>query len=100
MNDPNVEHVHKTTPDVVAERIGCLVALFPECVAEGKVDFDCLHAAVFRGDRGGLWGCDERGGVAGEAVVTRESAKTYMAWGLLPSLVQSPRFALDTQVKR
>jgi hypothetical protein len=43
MSDPTIQHVHKTTPHVVAE-----------CVAEGKVDLDRLRAAAFRGDRSGL----------------------------------------------
>jgi hypothetical protein len=100
MNDPTVEHVAKTAPDVVAERVERLQALLPECVAEGKVDFDRLRVAAFRGDRGGLWGCDECGGAAGEVVVTWKSAWAHMVWGLLPSLVRSPRFALDTHVKQ
>jgi len=46
MAQESIQHVTKTTPDVVAERVEDLVALFPECVTEGKVDFARLRAAL------------------------------------------------------
>jgi adenine-specific DNA-methyltransferase len=40
------EPVPKTTPDLRSERVEKLKALFPDCVTEGRVDFDCLRAAL------------------------------------------------------
>ena len=40
------EYVTKTTPDIPSEQIEELKKLFPECVKEGKVDFDLLRATL------------------------------------------------------
>ncbi|MBC8273566.1 MAG: site-specific DNA-methyltransferase, partial [Chloroflexi bacterium] len=46
MTDKTVEYVTKTTPDVGREQIERLKQIFPECVSEGKVDFDLLRATL------------------------------------------------------
>jgi adenine-specific DNA-methyltransferase len=46
MSEQSVGQVPKTTPHIVTERVERLRQLFPECVAEGKVDFDRLRAAL------------------------------------------------------
>jgi len=38
--------VERETPDVNRERVDWLVQLFPECVTEGKIDFDKLRLAL------------------------------------------------------
>ena len=40
------QHVEQTSPDLVAEQVERLKELFPECVAEGKVDFERLKATL------------------------------------------------------
>jgi adenine-specific DNA-methyltransferase len=41
-----VEYVTKTTPDVTADQVARLREIFPECVAEGRVDFERLRATL------------------------------------------------------
>ena len=41
-----VEYVTKTTPDVAADQVARLREIFPECVAEGRVDFERLRATL------------------------------------------------------
>ncbi len=43
---PNYKPLSKTTPDLVAEQAAKLKTLFPECVTEGRVDFDRLRATL------------------------------------------------------
>lgn len=50
------EYITKTTPDVPSQQIERLKQLFPECVTEGKVDFDLLRATL--GDTDALSGED------------------------------------------
>ncbi|MEA3310105.1 MAG: hypothetical protein U9Q70_11435 [Chloroflexota bacterium] len=38
--------ISKTTPDLAAEQVEKLKMLFPECVIEGRVDFDRLRATL------------------------------------------------------
>jgi adenine-specific DNA-methyltransferase len=40
------ERVARTSPDLLTERLAQLRALFPECWAEGQIDFDKLRAAL------------------------------------------------------
>jgi len=40
------EYLSKTTPDIAQEQIEKLKKVFPECVTEGKVDFDRLRATL------------------------------------------------------
>ena len=40
------EPISKTTPDLADEQVEKLKALFPECVTEGRVDFDRLRATL------------------------------------------------------
>jgi adenine-specific DNA-methyltransferase len=42
----SIEHVFKTTPDLVRDQVERLKQLFPECVTEGRVDFDRLRATL------------------------------------------------------
>jgi len=49
-----VEYMTKTTPDVAADQVARLRELFPECVAEGRVDFERLRATL--GDLNALAG--------------------------------------------
>jgi len=46
MPDQTPEPLPKTTPDIVQEQIERLMRIFPECVKEGKVDFDRLRATL------------------------------------------------------
>jgi adenine-specific DNA-methyltransferase len=41
-----VEYVTKTTPDVTADQVARLREIFPECVTEGRVDFERLRATL------------------------------------------------------
>lgn len=41
-----VEYVTKTTPDLTADQVARLREIFPECVAEGRVDFERLRATL------------------------------------------------------
>jgi adenine-specific DNA-methyltransferase len=50
MSEKTVEYVAKTTPDIAQAQIERLKGIFPECVTEGKVDFDRLQAALGRAD--------------------------------------------------
>ena len=54
--EQNVEQVTKTTPDLAAEQVAHLKAIFPECVTEGRVDLDRLRATL--GDLDALTGQD------------------------------------------
>ena len=54
MTTKTVGQVAKITPDITQEQIERLKQLFPECVSEGKVDFDRLRATL--GDAGVLAG--------------------------------------------
>lgn len=40
------EHVAKTSPEIVGDRLAQLRELFPEAIIEGKVDFDQLRSAL------------------------------------------------------
>ena len=40
------EYLTKTTPQITREQIENLKRIFPECVTEGKVDFDLLRATL------------------------------------------------------
>ena len=44
------QRVSRSVPDLVPERVATLQRLFPECVAEGLVDFDRLRATLGEGD--------------------------------------------------
>ena len=44
------EYLTKTTPHITQEQIERLKAVFPECVTEGKVDFDLLRATLGEAD--------------------------------------------------
>jgi len=46
----DVTKVTKTTPDLVQEQIQRLKQIFPECVSEGKIDFDRLRATLGEAD--------------------------------------------------
>ena len=46
MSEKPLRFGSKTTPDLVGDRIRQLKELFPECVAEGVIDFDRLRAAL------------------------------------------------------
>jgi len=50
--NPEIQPATKTTPDIIAEQINKLKQLFPECVAEGKIDRERLLATL--GDRDAL----------------------------------------------
>jgi len=41
-----VEYVTKTTPDVAADQVARLREIFPECVTEGRIDFERLRATL------------------------------------------------------
>jgi len=41
-----VEYMTKTTPDVAADQVARLREIFPECIAEGRVDFERLRATL------------------------------------------------------
>jgi restriction endonuclease len=56
MTEKTMNHVPKTTPDVTQDQIERLRQIFPECVTEGKVDFDLLRATL--GDADALAGDD------------------------------------------
>ena len=56
MADQRAEPVPRTTPNVTREQIERLKRIFPECVTEGKVDFERLRATL--GDAGALAGDD------------------------------------------
>jgi hypothetical protein len=43
------ESVARTTADLVNDQLAKLKDVFPECVAEGRVDFDRLRAMLLRG---------------------------------------------------
>ena len=43
---PKAPRVERSSPDLVAEQVERLKGLFPECVAEGKVDFEKLKATL------------------------------------------------------
>ena len=43
---PKIEHVQRTSPDLLRENIDRLKDLFPEVVTEGRVDFDKLRAIL------------------------------------------------------
>ena len=43
---PEATEISKTTPDLAAEQVEKLKTLFPECVTEGRVDFDRLRATL------------------------------------------------------
>ena len=51
-----VDYVTKTTPNITEEQVERLKAIFPECVTEGKIDFEMLRATL--GDAGALAGQD------------------------------------------
>ncbi|MFQ5340718.1 MAG: site-specific DNA-methyltransferase [Anaerolineae bacterium] len=51
-----VDYVTKTTPNITEEHVERLKAIFPECVTEGKIDFEMLRATL--GDAGALAGQD------------------------------------------
>jgi adenine-specific DNA-methyltransferase len=46
MTQSDPERVTKTTPDLAAEQVAKLKALFPEVVSEGQVDYDRLRATL------------------------------------------------------
>jgi adenine-specific DNA-methyltransferase len=50
MHDKTADALPKTTPDVTEEQIERLKRIFPECVSEGKVDFDLLRATLGHAD--------------------------------------------------
>lgn len=50
MADQRAEPVPKTTPNIIQEQIERLRRLFPECVTEGKVDFERLRATLGEAD--------------------------------------------------
>ena len=54
------EYLTKTTPHITQEQIEKLMGIFPECVTEGKVDFDLLRATL--GNAEALAGDDGAGG--------------------------------------
>jgi adenine-specific DNA-methyltransferase len=54
MTEEAIEYVAKTTPDLTRQQIERLEQIFPECISEGKVDFDLLRATL--GDAGALAG--------------------------------------------
>ena len=56
MQNEQVQSVEKQAPDLVCDQIERLKAIFPECVLEGKVDFDRLRATL--GDLDALAGDD------------------------------------------
>ena len=56
MSDNQPERLPRATPDIVADQIENLKRIFPECVAEGKVDFERLRATL--GDADALSGDD------------------------------------------
>jgi adenine-specific DNA-methyltransferase len=60
MTTKTVEQVTKATPDITREQIERLKQIFPECVTEGKVDFDRLRATL--GEADALAGDDGAGG--------------------------------------
>jgi adenine-specific DNA-methyltransferase len=41
-----IERISKTTPDLASDQVERLKQLFPECVTEGRVDFDRLRATL------------------------------------------------------
>ena len=57
------EYLTKTTPHITQEQIERLKRIFPECVTEGKVDFDILRATL--GDAETLAGDDGAAGACG-----------------------------------
>jgi len=46
MSDERIRSVAKTTPDIEQEQLERLKEIFPECVSEGKVDFERLRATL------------------------------------------------------
>ena len=54
MTKKHVEYVTKTTPDITQGQIERLKEVFPECVSEGRVDFERLRATL--GDADALAG--------------------------------------------
>jgi adenine-specific DNA-methyltransferase len=46
MTDDPIQPVSRAVPDLAAEQVAQLKRLFPECVAEGRVDFDRLRATL------------------------------------------------------
>ena len=46
MTEKPVRYVARTTADLTQQQIDRLKQIFPECVAEGKVDFDILRATL------------------------------------------------------
>jgi adenine-specific DNA-methyltransferase len=60
MTTKTVGQVTKATPDITQEQIERLKQIFPECVTEGKVDFDRLRATL--GEADALAGDDGAGG--------------------------------------
>ncbi len=46
MTTKTVGQVAKVTPDIIQEQIERLKQFFPECITEGKVDFDRLRATL------------------------------------------------------
>jgi adenine-specific DNA-methyltransferase len=54
MPEEAIQYVAKTTPDLTRQQVERLEQIFPECVSEGKVDFDLLRATL--GDADALAG--------------------------------------------
>jgi len=54
MNDPTPQTVRKQTPDLAGEQIARLRTLFPECVSEGRIDFDRLRIKCARRHLGAI----------------------------------------------
>ena len=46
MPESPIERVSQTTPDLSSAQVERLKQLFPECVTEGRVDFDRLRATL------------------------------------------------------
>jgi adenine-specific DNA-methyltransferase len=46
MTEEPMEYVAKTTPDFTQQQIERLKHVFPECVTEGQINFDLLHATL------------------------------------------------------
>ena len=50
MSDHEQMSVSRSIPDLVSEQVAALQRLFPECVAEGRVDFERLRATLGEAD--------------------------------------------------
>ena len=46
MAEKQIQYVTKTTPDITQEQIERLKEVFPECVSEGRIDFERLRATL------------------------------------------------------